>query len=325
MNTTAPMCYPAISTLHTGDFFMEFAIKYQYRTLPVERLADLQSDIEQLKAAGKISQNKVFKSYTDHFKYALPENFPEARTIIVLAVFVHPMRVNFHLDGAVHEVLQSHLYYEAGLTGAMLRQEVEQTILQNSGHRLERVDNMFMKRLAVRSGLARYGRNNICYVGEMGSFVALFAFLTDKAFDEDPWTEVRFLDQCEKCQVCLKNCPTGAIRTGEPVIDIERCLPLYNEIEGEFPAWIPPEAHNSLMGCLRCQLPCPANRQAIEHIGQLEDVTEDETRQFLSGSMDESTLQSVSQKLGLPYLIGSPETQAVFTRNLRVLIKQPGN
>ncbi len=301
---------------------MEFPFECQYRTLPIKRLPQLQADIDQLREAGKISQNKVFQSYTNHFKYALPETFPDARSIIIMAVSVHPARVNFHLDGTVHQVMMSHLYYESGLTGAMLRQEVEQVILQNSGHRYERVDSMFLKRLAVRSGLARYGRNNICYVGEMGSFIALFAYLTDQCFDEDPWTEVRFLDQCEKCKICLNHCPTGTIRTGEPVIDIERCITLYNEIEGEFPAWIPPAAHNSLMGCLHCQLPCPANRQALDRIGQMEDVTESETRQFLAGNMDEATLESVSKKLGLPYMVGSPETQAVFTRNLRVLLER---
>jgi epoxyqueuosine reductase len=36
-----------------------------------------------------------------------------------------------------------------------------------------------LKRLAVRSGLARYGRNNVTYVEGMGSFLELSASLTD--------------------------------------------------------------------------------------------------------------------------------------------------
>ena len=35
------------------------------------------------------------------------------------------------------------------------------------------------KRLAVRSGLAEYGRNNICFVDGMGSVITLFVFISD--------------------------------------------------------------------------------------------------------------------------------------------------
>jgi hypothetical protein len=77
------------------------------------------------------------------------------------------------------------------------------------------------------------------------------------------------------------------------------------------------------MGCMRCQLPCPANRQVVERIGRREDVTEEETRLFLSGSLDEATAGAISQKLGLPFLVGSPEMQALFARNLRVLLEKP--
>ena len=42
-----------------------------------------------------------------------------------------------------------------------------------------------MKLAAVRSGLAQYGRNNICYVEGMGSFFSFHAYLTDRVFEED--------------------------------------------------------------------------------------------------------------------------------------------
>ena len=58
-----------------------------------------------------------------------------------------------------------------GLTRAMLLEEIRRTIIPDSGHRVDRVDyHFFMKLAAVRSGLAQYGRNNICYVEGMGSF-----------------------------------------------------------------------------------------------------------------------------------------------------------
>jgi epoxyqueuosine reductase QueG len=112
----------------------------------------------------------------------------------------------------------------------------------------------------------------------------------------------------------------GAIRAENFVIDVKRCMPLYNEVQGSFPDWFPAGVHHTFMGCMKCQYPCPANRVALKQLGQLEDLTEDETRQFASGSPDEATILSVSQKLKVPYMVGSPETVEVACRNLKALL-----
>ena len=53
----------------------------------------------------------------------------------------------------------------------MLLEEIRRTIIPDSGHRVDRVDyHFFMKLAAVRSGLAQYGRNNICYVEGWAAF-----------------------------------------------------------------------------------------------------------------------------------------------------------
>lgn len=101
--------------------------------------------------------------------------------------------------------------------------------------------------------------------------------------------------------------------------DAGRCVTLYNEIKGEFPKWIPPDAHNSLMGCMRCQLKCPANSEVIELTGRLEDITEEETTKILNGTPDEELLASLSRKLRNYYPTQSKEYLPIFTRNLRAL------
>ncbi|MDH5451230.1 MAG: hypothetical protein OEY24_05350 [Candidatus Bathyarchaeota archaeon] len=106
------------------------------------------------------------------------------------------------------------------------------------------------------------------------------------------------------------------------MIDAGKCLTLYNEIEGEFPKWIDPNAHNALMGCMKCQLHCPANREVIKLTGRLEDVTEEETKKILKGKPDKKLLDSLSNKLRNFYPASSKDSFPIFTRNLRVLLNR---
>ena len=94
------------------------------------------------------------------------------------------------------------------------------------------------------------------------------------------------MDDCEDCTICMDSCPTGAIPDideEEFIINVERCIPFYNEVLGEFPDRLPKNAHNSLFGCLRCQQYCPVNSKVIEKIIRLEDITEEETNMILEG------------------------------------------
>jgi epoxyqueuosine reductase len=296
--------------------------EYHFRCLPVSRLKDLQEDIEDLKRSGKLSDNETYRSYIDSMKYEIPEDFTDAKSIIVLAVLTRPVSVDFEWNGKMHAVVLPHQYYKTGLTVDMLKTEINTNILSEPGHRLEQVEKFHLKLLAARAGLGKYGRNNIFYVDGLGTFLTLFAFLTDHDFHEDSWHEIAMLPQCSDCRVCLNLCPTGAIREETFVIDAGRCITLYNEIEGEFPAWIPRNAHNSLMGCMRCQELCPENREAKKLFGRLEDVTGEETRQFLSGNPGETVLKSVSEKLKMPHMLQGREVYNIVRRNLSVLLPE---
>ena len=126
---------------------------------------------------------------------------------------------------------------------------------------------------------------------------------------------------CRDCTICKDACPNGCIRDDNFVIDAGRCVTLYNEIPGEFPDWIKPEAHNALMGCMHCQLGCPANAQLFAKAGRLETVSEEETLRILDGDADEALLTVLAQKLksfaGLP----EPSGFSILKRNLGVLLE----
>jgi epoxyqueuosine reductase len=293
---------------------------YKYRVMSVKHLQELQNDFETIDAEGNVSKNSVFRSYIQAQQHHLPDSLPDAKSVIVMAVFTPLMTVDFHHEGKVHEILVPH-YYDDGITEDHLKTTILNKIIGDNQHRVENAKmHVLLKRLAVRTGLGKYGRNNICYVEGMGSFLKLFAFFTDFEFDEDNWQEVAMMDSCKNCKVCLNQCPTGSISENSFVIDVEKCIPLYNEVPGEIPDWINPTSHSALMGCLRCQLPCPANSEVATKTYKLDHISQEETKKILDGIINDELSLSISQKLRMFPPEHASYFLPVIARNLRLLI-----
>ena len=140
------------------------------------------------------------------------------------------------------------------------------SVLGPAGYKVARA-RIPVKLLAVRTGLAQYGRNNIAYVRNLGSFVRLDAFCTDAPLHVEDYKSKGSwrLSSCPPCRNCHHVCPTGCIPYDGKVIDAERCLTYLNEHEGEWPEWLDPRGHNSLVGCMLCQEMCPVDRVLPAH------------------------------------------------------------
>lgn len=295
---------------------------YQYRTMSVDRFPVLQEEIDALRRSGQLAQVEAFTNYMNDLSFTLPENFPSARSLILIATSAPLLTIHLQYNGTRIPAIIPPNYYFSGLTRVMLLDEIRRAIVPCPDRRVDRIDyRFFLKLAAVRSGLAMYGRNNICYVEGMGSLFSVHAYLTDEEFPEDHWCDVRHLPQCEHCSVCIGSCPTGAISPDRFVIDASRCIPLYNELDGELPDWIPAGAHHAIIGCMHCQSPCPANREQMKHVETADDITEDEVRGFISGERNENILDSIGQKLKIPYLGKSDELATVIRRNMKALVK----
>jgi epoxyqueuosine reductase len=302
------------------DLIKEFG--YQYRTVRVEHLQELRQQREELDRDGKISKQANFRKYISRHGFSPPETLPNVKFIIALGIYTPLAYVNFHWKGQKHEVMLPPQYYLPGYDDADCDELVFKEIIPAPGFRIEQASNLPLKALSVKSGLGRYGRNNICYVGDMGTCNTLLAYFTDYEFPEDHWGEMKMLDQCEKCRVCIELCPTQAIREDNFVIDVARCVTLYNEIGGDFPDWIEPGAHNALEGCMRCQFKCPANRTALQRVGRLPDITEEETMQIMFGHPEDRVREIVCEKLHKFGPANSQEGMPMFVRNLSVLLNQ---
>jgi epoxyqueuosine reductase len=292
---------------------------FKYRTVSVNHLEDLQEDIDKLKNENKLSRHMIYQSYLQELRFKIPEKLPDAKSLIILAIPTRLLQVRFHLDGKVHEVTFPSNYCSDSLIAEEIEKTVFHQILKKSNSKLERTHEVHLKLLAVRSGLGEYGRNNLCHVEGMGSLHRLWGFFTDCEL-EDNWNEIRMMQTCKNCRACMNSCPNHCISEESFVIDAGRCLSLFNEVVGDFPEWINRQAHNTLIGCMQCQLVCPANRNALATTRRLEDITERETRKILKGEPDQELLSSLSRKLGSIYPTRSAASFPILKRNLQALL-----
>ena len=190
-------------------------------------------------------------------------------------------------------------------------------ILNTSGYRVERM-KLPLKLLAVRSGLGLYGRNNICYVPGMRSFLQLVAVYSDLPCKKDNWQEVRMMERCQDCHACRLNCPTSAIPSDRFLLRAERCIVFYNEKEGDvpFPDWMNPSWHNCVVGCFHCQRVCPENKDFMQWIEGKEEFSQEETALLLEGaSLDKlpaSTIKKLKKLDLIEYLDVLPRNLGVF-------------
>ena len=109
-----------------------------------------------------------------------------------------------------------------------------------------------LKSLAVHSGLALYGHNNITYIPKYESFHRLVTFVADYQDKIDRWRPHQALPKCENCRLYLKVCPTDAISEDRFLLHAEKCLTYLNEKTAEhaFPEWLDPSCHNVIVGCI---------------------------------------------------------------------------
>ena len=292
------------------------AFDYQYRTFSVEHLREAKHWFEKLRKNGQLSANKTFQSYIGGFCFDQRAVMPDAKSFIIFAVPQLLQSITFHHQGEQYDIKIPTGYVDNGITGAMLKSRIRKDIIRDPEKKLKGRVRLPLKTLAVRSGLAEYGRNNITYVNGYGSYHALYGLFTDKELD-DNWGPMKMLRLCKGCSVCTRECPTKCIRTSNFVIDEGRCLALYSEVPGGMPAWIKPDAHNALIGCLKCQFDCPANAEGSLHIEKIAEMTEEETDLILKQGTDKEVLQKIREKL-VTFPIA--DDLAYFSRNLKLVL-----
>jgi epoxyqueuosine reductase len=286
---------------------------YRGTALPIEHVAQLKYEIEERLSQGKIDA-RLYERYLADFEFDVTARLPKARSIILTAAPQPQRRITFHFNEQTHPVIIPPTYYNDtdNEISSML-----QNILNSNGYQLYPAV-LPLKLLAVCSGMAKYGKNNIAYMEGLGSFVRLKAFLSDMPTGRDDWSEPQVMQECDRCKACLNECPTKTIVPDHFLVHAERCITFLNEGNEEFPEWVDPAWHNCLIGCMKCQLVCPVNKRFIKWVEEGEDFSEAETQLILNGVLPDCIPSETAHKLNRCYML---ESLDILPRNLHVLLE----
>jgi len=295
------------------NFYREIEKKgYKARFVYAKHIPDLKHDIQNQKDD---LYQEFYEEYKSYFEFNPKVDFGIIRSLIVISVPVPQHEITFQYKSQLISLKIPPTY----LYGQKIIDELEEMsnkILNPEGYHVNYAI-LPVKTLAVRSGLATYGRNNITYVSGKGSFHRLVPFYSDVPTEEDTWIERKMMEECERCHACVNRCPTEAIPTDQFLLRAEKCLTYHNEQPRniKFPDWINPHWHNCLVGCLECQKVCPVNRNVKDWTEKGPSFNEKETRLLLQEHNFDDLPKELKEKLNQYDLVDYFE---IIPRNLGV-------
>ncbi len=283
--------------------------------LPIKHLHTIKNEIDLFKANEELNGFHEW-IIQNLYCFDVPEVDFTIKSIILIAI-PHPTYANLEFER------QGKRFNSLGIvmsdfenTGRYLSD-----FLVPRNYHVEPVYNIPMKRMAAQCGLAVYGRNNICYVEDMGSNFSFAAYFSDVPCEDDNWNKMSYAEACTDCKACINNCPTGAIRSDRFLIDNDRCLSCLNEGVEEFPEWLPKSVHHCLYDCLKCQLICPMNKGYISNFMSPIKFDEKETDMLLEGVPFNEYSDELKMKAKILGMAEWPDITKAIPRNLKVLFE----
>jgi epoxyqueuosine reductase len=254
----------------------------------VDKIKILENEIKELQKTTELNGSQ--KWILDKLiRFILPQYM---KSVIIVAVpRLAYANITFNRNG------KSYAIY--GTVSAPLdkTQKYISTVVKKLGYKCENELRLPLKRLAVQSGLAEYGKNNITYVEGMGCFLSYVAFSTDIPCKKDTWRKVTVSKDCANCDKCIKSCPVKAIRKDNFLIDNEKCLSAHNESTNDFPEWLPDTVHHTPFDCLKCQINCPINKKYLNTTEVSFD--ESETKRIIKGAPYKDVSKELKNKIAL--------------------------
>jgi epoxyqueuosine reductase len=291
------------------------AAGFVHRLAPVAVAGELAQILADLLDEGQVTES-LMAEYRESLTFCCPAEVGDPRALIVVASPSPPVKVRFQLESGPFEAVIPPTYISTDAKERALA--AMHSVLEPAGYRAAQA-RIPVKLLAVRTGLAQYGRNNVAYIKSMGSFVRLDAFCTDAPLTVEDFTGKGSwrLSSCPPCRNCHHVCPTGCIPYDGTVIDAERCLTYLNEHEGDWPEGLDPQGHNALVGCLLCQERCPVDRVYLRLPRLIAEFGREETEWILRDLPAEQLPAGVREKLAA---LDLEDYSTVLGRNLRALV-----
>jgi epoxyqueuosine reductase len=289
----------------------------------------VRTDITGRKEKGEFDNEFYDRVLGKAFRYTPSGAVSPVRSILMLVMPRPAHTLRFETGNGIFEAIIPVTYAFYSDIFARVIAEIEGLLGSSAGgedrHRLERISAP-LKGTAARCGLVVYGRNNITYTKDFGSYQQILGYYTDiepEGFAALP-TEPSVMEQCRNCRICLNACPTKAIDSDRFLLHAERCITYLDEYMERWPDWLPSSSHNALIGCVRCQERCPANhgRLKVELLPEIFTLMETQTiLEHTEGAIPESMRQGgiwdgIRAKLKSAGLAGMDE---ILGRNLPAL------
>ncbi len=287
---------------------LESSVKLE--VIPFERMIELKADIDKVASENAING---FQKWIIEQKYVyIPEVDFEAKSVVVAVWPQRVVNLVFNDQGKTVSCIA-----DDGFLHTTERDDALKALFEQHGFHLKPFSWMPQKRLAVCAGLCEYGRNNITYCGEWGSFIKLNSYATDLPAEDYFWRKVVTMDLCDTCGKCIANCPTKAILPNRFLIDNEICLACLNARDDkEIPDWVPKIAHHRLIECTKCMDICPMNQK---HLANLEEIefSKKETETMLGSASFQEFPDVIKEKLRI---YNNGDVLKCIPRNLRLML-----
>lgn len=281
--------------------------RIKHKIISSSHLEFIEDDINAKYKKGIIDE-KIYDYYLKYFNYEYKNKDNQLKIIITAKPQKISVVIFKHKKRDLKAIIPPTYIYTKD-------RELCFNILRQSFSYVEKA-HLPLKLLSAYSGLSVYGKNNITYIPEMGSFVRLDAFLVRYEGERDNWNKIEIMEECNHCDRCIKNCPRHCISEHNFIIDAGRCITLYSETKGSFEDnGIPVSVINALIGCMRCQIACPVNQPFLKSREVVELFNEEETQMILDDTFRNN--QDLMTKLKT---IDLNENEQVISRNLRALM-----
>ena len=287
-------------------------LNFKFKIISAEHIPEIKQEIKQLYFEEKITKT-IYNYVSKYFEFNNHKNVLNERYIIIVAIPQKISLVTFKIKGKKFDLIIPPTYIYKANQDRILKILLK---IFKDDKKIEYA-HLPKKLIAVRSGLAKYGRNNICYVEGMGSFTRLESYYIDFPLNIDNWDKQSIMEECKNCFLCLNACPNNCIREDEFVLRAQNCLTYFNENLNDFPNWINIKSYDALVGCMICQNVCPINKKYKINKVNIMSFSEKESEVIIKGLEKTRLPLKLKEKLRK---INMDEYLSVLPRNIKVLI-----